>query len=284
MKTKKSHFTATGKDGLLEGEDILHYQEALYQSHLKKFNSTQMLLTSLTRLGDKETRTASLDLFNQYLKSVVTKDDNAPIVFLPLILMGSRWNPFAENHFTLLIINKNKKTIEYYDPKGGDLSAETRTLCDPFKMKGKEFLKHVTGQMHQNYSSIQYNFYKPQGFWAKLLEAIGLGSLGRLLSSHQGVFNRIDCGIFVCRAMQEYCNGGFEAVTQKLPKNFNMKKTRLKMQEDIDNLPHDSSSLLTPSEIKIRPLVYQGSQTVLPRLENGSPSKDPDEKSKYINR
>ena len=149
------------------------------------------------------------------------------IIIIPIALAATSWLPFAEDHVTLLIINKTTRDLYYYDPKGGDLSTEKRELAalPVGAMTGKAFLQKVRGlvQVLPDYS---YDCYKPKGFWASVLG--WFFGLGRRLSSHQGAFDRISCCIFVSRAIRRYVeeDASFEAVTQVLPSNFSLEKER----------------------------------------------------------
>lgn len=261
-----ARFSANGTKGRLTGTDIKHYSQFLARTvdQNKKFQYTQMLSTGVTRFWPSDSSDSSNNaaqpttekLLEQYLKAVISLESD-DIIFIPISLKASKWNPFAEDHVTLLIINKNKKSIEYYDSKGGNLSIEKRELVHLPGMTGENLLKKiiesVCGSMQQPiWMKVDHKVYQPEGFWATVLGAIGLSGLGHRLSSHQGAFNRSNCGVFVCRAMSQYLKGDFEEMTKNLPKTFDMRKIRQEMVGNITNLPSskkeesDSPSALVP--------------------------------------
>ena len=215
--------------GMLQSGDIMSYEGTLSERYPGKFTNTNLLSAfSQSPYGRVGT---DLDTIKRYITQALRQTNAPNIIMMPVVLAASRWLPLAENHVTLLILNKDKKTIEYYDPKGGDLSKEGRELAalPAGTMTGKAFLQEVrTLAKTATGADYRYQDCKPKGFWASALGFIGLSGLGRRLSSHQGAFDRISCGIFVARAIRNYLeeDASLEAVKRPLPPTFSLTQER----------------------------------------------------------
>lgn len=237
-------------DGLIklirEGKMIGSAQISAYAKTFtsqESFELTTMLNCYVRISGNRQG--TNIDQIWGYIERV--KNGSSPdIIMLPIALAAKPGLPFAEDHVALLIINKKTKKIQYYDPKGGDLSKETRELAvlPNGEMTGKAFLNDLKKTLKNEY---QYECYKPKGFWATALGWIGLSKLGNLLSSHQGAFDRSSCGIYVSRAIEQYvcaearksitagAEAGFVVVQQPLPAHFSVQNMRNTMCTAITN-------------------------------------------------